>query len=152
MTYAPQYATDTGQFIYPPYSGGLHGVVYPMQSMNNCERRARNRQPSQSDLDYSTWPIRRYTNMSVTDVQLNNGLHHGVASGKRINYRGAGYLWTVAPIIPGQTRDNVAGFHRKGPSPYNVDDVFTAGPGAQPEHPGGPGKIAAPTFINPMTG
>lgn len=146
------YATDTGQGIYPAYSTGLHGVPYPMQSINGCERRAPNRRPSQSDLDYSPWPIRRYTNMSTTDVQLNNGLHNGVASGRRINYRGAGYLYATVPIIPGQTRDNVAGFHRKGPSPYNFADAWTAGPGSQPEHPGGPGKIAAPTFINPMTG
>jgi hypothetical protein len=90
--------------------------------------------------------------MSVTDVQLNNGLRNRVASGLRIPYRGTGYLWTIQPIIPGQMRDNASGYHRKGPSPYNVADVFTSGPGAQPEHPGGPGKIAAPTFINPMTG
>lgn len=90
--------------------------------------------------------------MGVTDVQLNNGLAYGVASGKRIKYQGTGYLYAVMPIIPGQTRDNVAGYHRKGPSPYTVNDIYTAGPGAQPEHPGGPGKIAAPTFINPMSG
>jgi len=146
------YSTDTGQGAYPPYAAGLHTAPYRMVPINGCERRAPNRRPSQSDLDFSPWPIRRYTNMSVTDVQLNNGLQRGIAAGKRLAYRGAGYLWTVAPIIPGQTRDNVAGFHKKGPSPYTVDDVFTSGPGAQPEHPGGPGKIAAPTFVNPMTG
>jgi hypothetical protein len=145
--------TDTGTYAYPDYASGLStGTYYPMQSYNNCEIRKSNRRPSQSDVDLSPWPIRRYTNMGVTDVQLHNGLRWGTASGRRTTYRGSGYLWTVAPLIPGQTRDNVAGFHRRGPSPYNVQDVWTGGPGAQPAHPGGPGKIAAPSFINPMSG
>jgi hypothetical protein len=144
--------TDTGQMQYPTYAAGIHTAPYPMMSVNGCEHRKTNRRPSQSDVDDSPYPIRRYTNMSVTDVQLNNGLRARVASGKRINYRGTGYLWTINPLIPGQTRDNAAGFHKRGPSPYNVSDVWTNGPGAQPEHPGGPGKIAATTFINPMSG
>jgi hypothetical protein len=144
--------TDTAQVPYPNYGTGLHVAPAAMTSLNGCETRKANRQPSQSDVDYSTWLLRRFTNMSVTDVQLRNGLAYGVASGRRINYQGSGYLYAVAPIIPGQTRDNVAGFHKKGPSPYNVQDVWEAGPGAQPEHPGGPGKIAAPVFYNPMTG
>lgn len=90
--------------------------------------------------------------MSTTDVQLNNGLHNRIASGKRIPYNGTGYLYAVRPQIPGQTRDNAAGFHSRGPSPYNVNDLFTNGPGAQPDHPGGPGKIAGISFINPMSG
>jgi hypothetical protein len=143
---------DTGQFVYPEYGPTLTGTVYPMQSYNNCEMRKPNRRPSQSDVDMSPWPIRRFTNMSTSDVQLHNGLRNGIASGKRINYPGAGYLNVVQPQIPGQTRDNVGGFHRRGPSPYNVQDLFTGGPGSQPAHPGGPGKIAAPTFINPMSG
>lgn len=144
--------TDTGQLHYPSYAAGLHTSPYPMASMNGCETRAPNRRPSQQDKDYSTWPVRRFTNMSVTDVQLNNGLRYGVASGKRWPYRGTGYLNVAQPIIPGQTRDNVAGFHRRGPSPYTIQDVWTQGPGSQPEHPGGPGKIAAPMFYNPMSG
>lgn len=144
--------SDTGQVQYPHWGPTLTGSVYPMQNINGCETRKANRRPSQSDVDMSPWPIRRFTNMGTSDVQLNNGLAYGVASGKRINYQGTGYLYAVQPIIPGQTRDNVAGFHRRGPSPYNVNDLYTAGPGAQPEHPGGPGKIAAPTFINPMSG
>lgn len=143
---------DTGQFRYPEYGPTLNGTVYPMRNLNGCETWKTNRRPSQSDVDMSPWPIRRFTNMGTSDVQLNNGLAYGVASGKRIAYQGTGYLYAVQPIIPGQTRDNVAGFHRRGPSPYGVADVFAAGPGAQPEHPGGPGKIAAPTFINPMSG
>lgn len=144
--------TDTGQCDYPAYGAGAHTDPSKMVSINGCETWKTNRRPSQSDVDYSPYLIRRYTNMSVTDVQLNNGLRNRVAAGLRIGYRGTGYLWTVSPIIPGQTRDNAAGFHKKGPSPYTVDDVFTNGPGSQPEHPGGPGKIAAASFVNPMTG
>lgn len=144
--------TDTGQCLYPDYGPTLNGTVYPMQSYNNLETRKSNRRPSQSDVDGYPWPIRRFTNMGVTDVQLSNGLRNKVATGKRINYQGSGYLYAVNPIIPGQTRDNVAGFHRRGPSSYGYQDVYDAGPGSQPEHPGGPGKIAAPTFVNPMSG
>jgi hypothetical protein len=143
---------DGGRYIYPDYGAALHTNPEVMRSINGCEQRAANRRPSQSDKDYSPWLIRGYTNMSVTDVQLNNGLRWGVGKGKRMNYRGAEYLAATRPIIPGQTRDNVAGFHRKGPSPYTVQDVWDNGPGSQPEHPGGPGKIAATTFINPMSG
>jgi hypothetical protein len=144
--------TDSGQVQYPDYGPTLNRGVYPMESYNGRETWKTNRRPSQSDVDGYPWPIRRFTNMSITDVQLNNGLHNGVASGKIINYSGSGYLYAVRPEIPGQTRDNAAGYHKRGPSPYNVQDLFTAGPGAQPEHPGGPGKIAAPRFVNPMSG
>jgi hypothetical protein len=143
---------DTGQYSYPSYAVGLHTVPVQMRVANGSEVSKRNRQAPTSDVDQSTWLARRYTNMGVTDVQLNNGLRYGVANGKRRPYRGTGYLYAVMPIIPGQTRDNVAGFHRHGVSPYTMADVWQQGPGAQPEHPGGPGKIAAPTFINPMSG
>ena len=144
--------TDSGQVDYPDFGPTLNGTVYPMQSYNHCETWKGNRRPSQSDVDMSPYPIRRFTNMGVTDVQLNNGLAYKRLSGKRTPYQGTGYLYAIMPIIPGQTRDNVSGYHRRGPSPYNVQDIYTAGPGAQPEHPGGPGKIAAQTFINPMSG
>lgn len=149
---APYQVSDTGQMQYPEYGPTHQGTVYPMESYNGRETWKTNRRPSQSDVDGYPWPIRRFTNMGVTDVQLNNGLRNKIGTGKRIPYNGTGYLYAIQPIIPGQTRDNVAGFHRKGPSPYNVGDVFSDGPGSQPEHPGGPGKIAAPTFINPMSG
>jgi hypothetical protein len=152
MEFGSGYATDTGQVVYPAYGGSVGVRSYPMQSYNNLEFRKANRRPSQSDVDLTPYPIRLLTNMSVTDVQLNNGLHRGVASGLRIPYRGSGYLYGVRPEIPGQTRDNAAGFHRRGPSPYNVQDLFDNGPGSQPDHPGGPGKIAATRFVNPMSG
>jgi hypothetical protein len=143
---------DSGQVAYPSYAVSLHTSPMPMRIYNGSEGRKADRLSPETDVDFYPYPIRRYTNMSVTDVQINNGLRWRVAAGKRINYRGAGYLWTSQPLIPGQTRDNAAGFHRRGPSPYNVQDVVDNGPGAQPEHPGGPGKIAALTFINPMSG
>jgi hypothetical protein len=96
--------------------------------------------------------IRRYTNMGITDVQLNNGLRNRVAAGLRLPYAGTGFLYAVVPQIPGQTRGDVAGFHKRGPSPLNVQAMWEAGPGSQPANPGGPGKIAAPIFINPMSG
>lgn len=145
-------SADTGQRQYPDSGPTANAQPSRMMRYNGLETWKSNRRPSQSDVDGYPWPLRMLTNLSVTDVQLNNGLHNRVASGKRIPYHGSGYLYAIQPQIPGQTRDNVGGYHRRGPSPYNVQDLFTAGPGAQPEHPGGPGKIAAPTFINPMSG
>lgn len=143
---------DTGQRAYSTYAVGLHTVPLAMIVANGSEVSKRNRQAPTSDVDRSTWLARRFINMGVKEVQLNNGLRYGVGRGKRVGYRGTGYMYAVMPIIPGQTRDNVAGFHRHGPSPYTMQDVWEQGPGAQPEHPGGPGKIAATTFINPMSG
>lgn len=143
---------DSGHPSYPNYAVRLTTAPVPMRVFNGSEFSKPNRRAPQSDVDMYPYPIRRYTNMSVTDVQLNNGLRWGVATGKRIGYEGVGYLNVVQPIIPGQTRDNAGGFHRRGPSPYRIANVFQNGPGSQPANPGGPGKIAAPTFINPMSG
>lgn len=144
--------TDDGRTAYQDYANGLHTDPLGMRVFNGHEFRKPNRQAPQSDQDFYPYLIRRFTNMSVTDVQLHNGLRWGVASGRRVAYNGVGYLNVVQPIIPGQMRDNVAGWHRKGPSPYRVNNVFQSGPGSQPANPGGPGKIAAPSFVNPMSG
>lgn len=144
--------TDSGQTTYMTPASGLHTRPLTMQVFNGYEFRKTNRQAPQSDQDFYPYLIRRYTNMSVTDVQLHNGLRWGTLSGRRIPYYGTGFLNVVQPIIPGQMRDNVAGWHRKGPSPYRVNNVFQEGPGSQPANPGGPGKIAAPSFVNPMSG
>lgn len=144
--------SEGGQPGAPNYGPNYAAQPFPMEVLNGCEHWKTNRRPSQSDVDVSPWLVRRYTNISVTDVQLNNGLQRGIGRGKIMHHIGEGYLYGVMPIIPGQTRDNVAGFHRRGPSPFNVQDVWDSGPGAQPLHPGGPGKIAAPRFINPMSG
>lgn len=151
-SHGPFQTTDTSQHQRADYGPAVGTSPYPMQSYNGLETWRTNRRPSQSDVDGYPTPFRRLVNMSVTDVQLNNGLHNRVAAGRRIPYQGTGYLYAVNPIIPGQTRDNAAGFHRRGPSAYNVQDVYSAGPGSQPEHPGGPGKIAGVKFVNPMSG
>lgn len=144
--------TDTGQSHYPSYGTGLHVDQYPMMSYNGGFRAKPDRQAPTCDQDLLPHMTRRFMNLSVTDVQLNNGLRSRVGAGLRLGYIGTGYLYAVAPIIPGQTRDNAAGFHVRGPSPLNVQAMWEAGPGSQPDNPGGPGKIAAPVFINPMTG
>jgi hypothetical protein len=83
---------DTGQLAYSTYAVGLHTVPLRMRVANGSEVAKRNRQAPTSDVDLSTWLARRYTNLSVTDVQLNNGLRYGVANGKRRGHRGSGYL------------------------------------------------------------
>lgn len=124
-----------------------------MQLYNGLVVAKSNRRNPTSDFDLTPRQFRRNINASgLQDVQIKNGLANGVASGKRINYRGAGYLHAAQPTIPGQTRGDVAGFHKRGPSPLNIQAMFDNGPGAQPQNPGGPGKIAGPTFINPMGG
>lgn len=146
-------AVDTGQIAYPNYSAGLHTEPYPMQPYRNSLVSKRNRQAPSSDVDTLPHQFRRYVNASgVQDVQLINGMQNGILAGWRIPYAGAGYLFAVVPRIPGQTRGDVGGFHKRGPSPLNYENFWQAGPGSQPDNPGGPGRIAAPQFINPMTG
>jgi hypothetical protein len=124
-----------------------------MQGYNNGLQRKWNRLPFSSDADLLPHQVRNFVNASgAQDVQLVNGLQNGIAAGWRIPYRGAGWLFMAAPRIPGQQRGDVAGFHRRGPSPLNWEQMWNNGPGAQPDNPGGPGRIAAPRFVNPMTG
>jgi len=147
------HVTDTGQIAYPPSAVGLHTDPYPMQPYRNSLVSKRNRQAPSSDVDTLPHQFRRYVNASgVQDVQLINGMQHGILAGFRYPYAGAGYLFGVVPRIPGQTRGDVAGFHKRGPSPLNYQNMWQAGPGSQPDNPGGPGRIAAPTFVNPMSG
>lgn len=85
----------------------------------------------------------------VANVQLINPV--ATTSRKRIVlYTAAGYLWAVVPRIPGQTRDNFAGFHMRGIDPQSYAALLAAGPGSNPVNPGGPGKIAGRSYINPM--
>jgi hypothetical protein len=112
-----------------------------------------NRSAPTCDTDRLPHPIRHFVDPSnVLQTQLQNGLRWRVGSGKRWTYPGAGYLYGAFPSIPGQTRGDVAGFHRRAPAPMNVQALWKSGPGSQPSNPGGPGKIAAPYFFNPMTG
>ncbi len=83
------------------------------------------------------------------NVQLRNPV--AATSRKRIVlYSAAGYLWAVVPRIPGQTRDNFAGFHMRGIDPQSYAALIAAGPGSNPVNPGGPGRIAGKSYINPM--
>jgi hypothetical protein len=105
--------------------------------------------------DYDNMPHqnRNFVNASgAQDMQIHNGLRWGVGRGKRAIQGNSGYLNVIVPQIPGQTRGDAAGFHKRGPSPLNFNMLLQQGPGAQPDNPGGPGKIAAPQFFNPMTG
>lgn len=144
---------DTGQLAYPGYAVALHTDPYAMQSYNGGLVSKRNRQAPSSDADILPHQFRRWVNASgAQDVQLVNGLQNGITSGLRLPYLGAGWLFAAAPRIPGQTRGDAAGFHVRGPSPLNYDQMWQNGPGAQPSNPGGPGRIAAPQFVNPMSG
>jgi hypothetical protein len=85
----------------------------------------------------------------VANVQLINPV--ATTTRKRIVlYSAAGYLWAVAPRIPGQSRDNYGGFHARGIDPYSYAALIAAGPGSNPVNPGGPGKIAGRSYLNPM--
>lgn len=144
--------TDDGRVGYPPYAVALHTDPYPMQSYNNSLVPKRNRQAPSTDVDRLPHQFRRYTNVGALDMQLLNGMWNRRLAGLRIPYMGAGWLFTVVPRIPGQTRGDVAGFHPRGPSPLNYENFWQAGPGSQPSNPGGPARIAGPTYVNPMTG
>lgn len=144
--------SDTGQPAYRGYAVALHTDPYPMQPYRNSLVRKTNRQAPTTDVDTLPHQFRRYVSTGVQDVQLINGLQHGIMAGFRYPYAGAGWLFGIVPRIPGQTRGDVAGFHKRGPSPLNYDQMWQSGPGSQPDNPGGPGRIAAPQFYNPMTG
>jgi hypothetical protein len=95
---------------------------------------------------------RRYDSGAVSgiaNVQLINPV--ATTSRKRIVlYDAAGYLWAVVPRIPGQTRDNFGGFHMRGIDPQSYAAMVARGPGSNPVNPGGPGKIAGRSYVNPM--
>jgi hypothetical protein len=146
-------ASDTGQPVSGNFATTLHTHSAPLVPYNGGLRRKWNRLPSTSDADALPHQVRSYVNASgAQDVQIANGLRNRVAAGLRIPYFGTGWLFAAAPRIPGQTRGDVAGFHRRGPSPLNWQTMWQNGPGSQPDNPGGPGRIAAPRFVNPMTG
>lgn len=144
--------TDAGIPTHPEFATGGRNE-FPMRSYNNGLVRKMNRLPPSSDADILPHQFRQYVSASgALDVQVWNGLRFGVASGRRVNYAGAGFLFAVVPRIPGQTRGDVAGFHKRGPSPLNVAAIWEAGPGSQPSNPGGPGTVIGTQIINPMTG
>lgn len=121
--------------------------------LNGLVVRKPDRQAPQNDFDLTPRQFRRYVDASgAKQILLHNGLRAGVASGRIMDVPPNGYLWTSYPRIPGQTRGDMAGFHKRGPDPLSVQALFNNGPGSQPQNPGGPGQIAGMTLINPMTG
>jgi len=125
----------------------------PMQFLNGLLIRKPNRNAPTNDYDLTPRMVRRFVAASgVHDVQLHGGLRDGIASGLRINVPAAGYLMAASPIIPGQQRGQVGGFHKRGPDPLSMAALWQNGPGSQPANPGGPGHIAGPYLANPMTG
>lgn len=109
-------------------------------------------QYSRSFNDYTPTVQRRNDGGAVSgrdNVQLINPV--ATTTRKRIVlYTAASYLWAVVPRIPGQTRDNFGGFHMRGIDPQSYAALIAAGPGSNPVNPGGPGKIAGRSYINPM--
>lgn len=128
---------------------------FPVQSYNGMVTAAPNRAISQAsrEIDHTPKIHRMWTNLGYNDVQLRNGLGRGVASGHKFPYFAQMYVWNFIPRIPGQTRGDVGGFHKRGPSSFNVQDWAQSGPGSQPEHPGGPGQVVGSNVVfNPMSG
>ena len=89
------------------------------------------------------------------DVQLKNGWWQ-TNWGRRIRYAGAGFLVTVTPTIPGQTRlsggPTTTPYVMRGPAPSQWDQMVQAGPGMQPQFPGGPGQMQGVRLVNPGSG
>lgn len=126
---------------------------YPMRIMNGYLIAARSRHAPTTDIDLTPREFRRYVNVAQADVQLDNRLHRRIAQGRRkiFDVIGVDYLYASGAYQPGQMRDDISGKHKKGIDPLSYQTLWQAGPGSQPIHPGGPGKIAAASFYNPGT-
>jgi hypothetical protein len=128
---------------------------YPMMGYRGLSAIPNPARNNGEDIDNTPRQFRRFVNASgIQDVQLFNGLRSGIGRGVRMipGFLKNGYLYTTSPVIPGQQRGDVSGFHKRGPSPYNVQNWYQAGPGSQPANPGGPGQVAGTNLVNPMSG
>lgn len=130
---------------------------YPMESYRGLSAIPNPARNNGEDIDNTPRQFRRAVNASgLQDLQIHNGLRWGVGRGIRnIPVQSADYFWgnsAQIPVIPGQTRGDAGGFHKRGPSSYNIQNMIQSGPGSQPVNPGGPGQIAGQTLINPMSG
>jgi hypothetical protein len=124
---------------------------YPMAIANGYLTAGKQHAP-QTAVDHEPREFQRIVDASgFKHVQINNGLQRRTGSGLMGPINMQDYLSTVVPIVPGQTRDNYGGFHKKGIDPQSYAQLWADGPGAQPVNPGGPGKIAADYFVNPGT-
>lgn len=164
-------ATPIARYPAPPIQAHTNGgPFYPMQRYNGMTV-GDYASYSNSAVIKDTRPYgqRRFNNLGYTDVQLKNGMGstgawntvqaNGTPGIMPVPGSQAGNMMSPYPVgqafvpyIPGQTRDNVAGFHPRGPSPWNVQDIMMSGPGSQPEHPGGPGTVVGNQIYNPMSG
>lgn len=128
------------------------GPYYPMQIDNGYLTAANNRHAPTTDKDSTPREYQRIIDASgFRHVQAKAGTERRLRSGLRGPLNFVTYLYASQPIIPGQTRDNYAGFHKKGIDPQSYAALWANGPGAQPVNPGGPGKIASNLFVNPGT-
>jgi hypothetical protein len=130
---------------------------YPMESYRGLSAIPNPARNNGEDIDNTPRQFRRVVNASgLQDMQIHNGMKWGTLRGVlKLPVMPADYFWGNAaqiPVIPGQTRGDVSGFHKRGPSSYNIQNMLQAGPGSQPANPGGPGQIAGTTLINPMSG
>lgn len=123
----------------------------PMQSYNGLVTASPSRRAPATDIDHTPRTFRHYVSVGYTDMQLRN---QGTQNKKFTGFRMAdvNYLYAVAPTIPGQQRDNYGGFIRRGIDPLSWQSIVDAGPGSQPVHPAGPGKMASDYIHNPYAG
>jgi len=119
----------------------------PMQQYNGLVTSSPRRHAPATDVDHTPRLFRRFVATGLTEVQLNAGVQRRKFTGRRMSI--VNYLYAAAPRIPGQTRDNYGGFHRRGIDPLSYQALVDSGPGSQPTNPGGPGKMAGTNFHNP---
>lgn len=130
-----------------------HTPYYPVESYNQTVHYDLARSPGAFGRRTTPNQHRKWTNLGYNDVVIKNGLGGGVASGRRFPYFAQMYVWNFIPRRVGETRGDAGGFHKRGPSSYNVEDWIQQGPGSQPDHPGGPGQVVGSNIIyNPMSG
>jgi hypothetical protein len=139
----------------PQGDEGAGHTAYPMQSLNGLVIAKPDRRNPTSDFDLTPRQFRRFMGASgAQEVQINNGMRNRTLTGLIMNYPGENYLNVVQPHMPGyrKTGQNAGGFHKRGPDPLSIFQLYQDGPGSQPSNPGGPGKIVGRSFTNPMTG
>src|ERR1700722_17802518 len=93
---------------------------YPMESYRGLSAIPNPARNNGEDIDNTPRQFRRVVNASGSqDLQIHNGLRWGVGRGNRvIPSQLASFFWaqnSQIPVIPGQTRGDVSGFHKRGP-------------------------------------
>lgn len=136
----------------PSYGQAHQGnsPYYPMQVYNGFLTRKADRLNAETDVDHSGREFRRFVNASgAQDVQIYNGLQRRTAMGFRIPF--VTYLYAAGSVVPGQMRDNRAGFVNTGPGPLEFQNIFEQSAGSQPQAPGGNRQISGTYLSNPGT-